>query len=107
MNLAKIAIALPDSMVYESKHIRDKTEKLGYIARALAIFQVTDVYIYHSPFITPLDAEKEKRIIKNVLGYLECPQMFSISQKTFVSNSSRSRICRNFTSISYSTSHGG
>jgi predicted SPOUT superfamily RNA methylase MTH1 len=74
MELTRLAIALPDSMVYESRHIRDKTEKLGYIARALAIFQVTDVFIYHSPFITPQDAEKEKRIIKNILGYLDCPQ---------------------------------
>lgn len=74
MTLPRIAVALPDSMVYDAQHIRDKTEKLGYIARTLAIFQVTDIFIYHSPFITPQEAEREKRIIKNILGYLECPQ---------------------------------
>ena len=74
MTLPRIAVALPDSMVYEYKHLRDKTEKLGYIIRALSIFQVTDIFIYHSPFITPAEAEKEKRIIKNIIGYAECPQ---------------------------------
>jgi predicted SPOUT superfamily RNA methylase MTH1 len=74
MNSLRIAVALPDSMVYDSKHIRDKTEKLGYIARALSIFQVTDIFIYHSPFISPQDAEKEKRVIRNIFGYSECPQ---------------------------------
>ncbi|MHA1991286.1 MAG: putative RNA uridine N3 methyltransferase [Candidatus Hodarchaeales archaeon] len=74
MNSLRIAVALPDSMVYDSRHIRDKTEKLGYIARALSIFQVTDIFIYHSPFISPQDAEKEKRVIRNILGYSECPQ---------------------------------
>ncbi|MFW9928806.1 MAG: putative RNA uridine N3 methyltransferase, partial [Candidatus Thorarchaeota archaeon] len=74
MNLPRIAVGLPDSMVFDTRHIRDKTERLGQIARALAIFQITDVIIYRSPFLSMEAAQREKRIIKNILGYLECPQ---------------------------------
>jgi len=69
--MMRLAVAIPDSTVNDSEHLRDKTVKLGYIARALTIFRVSDIYIYTDP--TELE-RSDGPIIKDILGYAECPQ---------------------------------
>ena len=74
MKYPPITIALPDTMVSDVKHLRDKSIRLGQIARTLAIFKISELLIYRSPYVTPEESTREKRIIKNILGYIECPQ---------------------------------
>jgi predicted SPOUT superfamily RNA methylase MTH1 len=66
-----LSVFIPDSVVSEDKTLRDKTLKLGYIARACSIFKVEKIYIYtdeNGAF------EKDFRLIKLILGYIETPQ---------------------------------
>jgi len=64
-------IALPDSFLVDTGGLREKTVRVGMIARAAAIFQVTRVYIYrHAARSKPGDLE----LIRNLLEYLDLPQ---------------------------------
>lgn len=74
MKYPTITIALPDTMVSDVKHLRDKSIRLGQIARTLAIFKISELLIYRSPYIDSEESARERRIIKNILGYIECPQ---------------------------------
>jgi predicted SPOUT superfamily RNA methylase MTH1 len=67
-----LSIAIPSSFidVYSSK--AQKTQQIGRIARAAAIFQVDEIFVY-------LDRENQKqarnlRLITRVLEYVETPQ---------------------------------
>ena len=53
-------------------HQREKTFKIGLIGRALAIFRVDEVIIYHDLF--HIDQTKDSRFIATVLSYMETPQ---------------------------------
>ncbi|MEM0075260.1 MAG: putative RNA uridine N3 methyltransferase [Conexivisphaerales archaeon] len=64
-------VALPTSLLMEDTDLRDKTIKLGHVARALAIFKVERVYIYRDP---KQDRESDRRLIREMLEYLETPQ---------------------------------
>lgn len=69
----KIAVAIPDSTVADIFETREKTVQLGMIARALAIFQVSEVIIYRSD-LPANKSQFEARFISNVLSYIETPQ---------------------------------
>ncbi len=71
--LTKI-IAIPDSAVYDCSDIRSKTDKIFQIARIVAIFEFSDIIIYHDPHLKPREAHRERRIINRILKYVECPQ---------------------------------
>ena len=60
-------MAIPASIVSELNHLRDKTEALGWIGRAAAIYRVDEIIIYP-------DNPDESLLIKYVLGYMETPQ---------------------------------
>lgn len=82
-----ITIALPDSAVSDNSDIRAKTEKLFYISRITAIFQVKEILIYHDPYLKPAQAKREQRKITRILQYIECPQylrkrLFPLSRDT-------------------------
>ena len=43
-------------------------------ARSLAIFQVDSLYIYTDPTLSGSKADYERRVMKNILSYIETPQ---------------------------------
>jgi predicted SPOUT superfamily RNA methylase MTH1 len=53
-------------------HLREKTSRLGFIARALAIFRIEQAIIYHDGNGTEID--HEARLIEKILSYIETPQ---------------------------------
>ena len=63
----RLSIAIPASMVSEHSHLRDKTEALGRVGRAAAIFRVEEIIVYP-------DEPDESTLMKYILGYMETPQ---------------------------------
>ena len=70
--LQHVTIALPASLTIDIPHLREKTARLGFVARALAAFRVDRVVIYHDR----LGAEivREARLIEKMLTFIETPQ---------------------------------
>ncbi|MEM3382438.1 MAG: putative RNA uridine N3 methyltransferase [Nitrososphaerales archaeon] len=64
-------VAIPDSLVSDLYHLRDKTSKLGMIGRACSIFGVSKIYIYKD---LSGNYEEDGEIIKTILEYMETPQ---------------------------------
>jgi len=64
-------VALPNSYVSDSTHLRGKTLKIGSVGRACAIFGVSRIYLYRD---SSGDYEEDCDIIKKVLEYMETPQ---------------------------------
>src|ERR1700686_4114462 len=65
----KICIAVPDTVLEEQDSLREKTAKLGQIARYCSIFGVDAIRVFHDP-----RGRGESSFIKKVLEYLETPQ---------------------------------
>ncbi len=65
----KLAIAIPDTVLEEKESLRDKTLKLGLVARFSAIYGVDLVQIFRDR-----GGKGEWVLIKKVLEYLETPQ---------------------------------
>ena len=65
----KIAVSLPDTLLEDKESLREKTAKLGIIARACAIYGVSVVEVFKDP-----RARGEEKTIRRVLEYLETPQ---------------------------------
>lgn len=65
----KVAVAFPDTVLEEHDSPREKTTKLGVIARVCAIYGVDSVIIFGDP-----KGRSESGRIKKVLEYLETPQ---------------------------------
>lgn len=65
-----LSIAIPATFISDTPHLRDKTLKIGWIGRALAIFRVDQIIIFTS------DPRKKKdaNIMANILSYMETPQ---------------------------------
>ncbi|MHA1380725.1 MAG: putative RNA uridine N3 methyltransferase [Candidatus Helarchaeota archaeon] len=73
----KIIIAIPSSILENSQDLRSKTEKLGIIARAAAIFKIEKILIYPHSFKKKENREKDNlKFLKLILDYLECPPYF-------------------------------
>jgi len=60
----RLSIAIPASMVSEHRHLRDKTEALGRVGRAAAIYRVDEIIVYP-------DEPDESTLMKYILGYME------------------------------------
>src|SRR5579884_810255 len=56
--MKEVHVAIPDSLLMEDRDLRDRTVKVGFVARALAIFRV----------------ERESLFISELLQYIETPQ---------------------------------
>jgi len=76
-----MAVALPASMISDTPHLREKTAKLGSIARSCSIFGVDQIIIY----CDDLDQNQRQDLhtCAEILQFLETPQylrkrMFSI-----------------------------
>jgi predicted SPOUT superfamily RNA methylase MTH1 len=65
----RLAVAFPDTVLEERSSLRDKTVKLGIIARACAIYGVDVVEVFRDP-----NGHGELMLIKKVLEFLETPQ---------------------------------
>ena len=68
----KFWVAIPDSSISDQQAKRDKSIKIAQFARALSIFRVKKVYIYHDK--TSNIQKNDSRILKTILGYLDTPQ---------------------------------
>jgi methyltransferase len=65
----KLAVAIPDTVLEEHDSLREKTTKLGTIARACSIYGVDLIEVFADP-----RGKGESKMIKKVLEYLETPQ---------------------------------
>ena len=65
----RLGIAIPDTLLEEKDSLREKTAKLGTLARACAIYGVDTVQVFRDE-----KGRGEPRLIKKVLEYLETPQ---------------------------------
>jgi predicted SPOUT superfamily RNA methylase MTH1 len=65
----RLWVALPDSLLVDEPTLREKTEKVGWVGRCLAIFGVQKLFIYHDADGTREDAE----LMKLLLEYMETP----------------------------------
>jgi len=67
-----LSVAIPASLVTDIPHLREKTAKIGFLGRALAIFQIEEVIIY--PDQLGEDQKREINLISMILSYMETPQ---------------------------------
>jgi len=65
----RIAVSLPDTVLEDKESLREKTVKLGFIARACAIFGVDTIEVFRDP-----KGRGEEKVVRRVLEYLETPQ---------------------------------
>ena len=65
----RIAVSLPDTLLEDKESLRERTAKLGFIARACAIFGVDVIEVFRDPKVLG-----EERMVRKVLEYLETPQ---------------------------------
>ncbi len=65
----RIAVSIPDTVLEEKSSPREKTAKLGLIARACAIYGVDVIEVFKDP-----GGHGEGASIRRVLEYLETPQ---------------------------------
>lgn len=71
MKKPHLYVALPDSLVSEVAHLREKTSKIGLVGRACAIFAISRIYIYTDERGR---YENDYRVMKILLEYMETPQ---------------------------------
>ncbi|MDA4126430.1 MAG: methylase [Thaumarchaeota archaeon] len=65
----RLAVAFPDTLLEEKSSLRDKTVKLGIVARACAIYGVDVIEVFRDQ-----KGHGELAIIRKVLEFLETPQ---------------------------------
>ena len=65
----RLAVSLPDTVLEEKDSPRDKTAKLGLVARACAMYGVDVIEVFRDP-----GGKGEGPAIIKVLQYLETPQ---------------------------------
>src|SRR5665648_456001 len=68
----KLSIAIPTSVISDTPHLREKTSKIGFIARSAAIFRVDKIIVY--PDNAKVDQRRDLDYIALLLNYLETPQ---------------------------------
>ncbi|MBS7640129.1 MAG: RNA methyltransferase [Candidatus Bathyarchaeia archaeon] len=68
----KLSVAIPASIVSDTPHLREKTFRIGFIGRALAVFRVDEVIIY--PDILGVDQSRDQKFVSTILSYMETPQ---------------------------------
>jgi len=65
----RIAVSLPDTLLEDKESLREKTVKLGVIARACAIYGVDLIEVFRDPKV-----RGEEKLVRRILEYLETPQ---------------------------------
>ena len=69
--LQHITVALPSSLTLDIPHLREKTARLGFIARTLAIFRVEKILLYKDQNTS--EAKREGRLAEKILRFQETP----------------------------------
>lgn len=72
MGKRKLSIAIPASVISDTPHLREKTSKIGSIARSAAIFRVDEIIVY--PDNIKQNQRRDIDFIAIILNYLETPQ---------------------------------
>ena len=72
MDRKTVTIAIPASIISDTPHLREKTSKIGLIARAAGIFRVNEIIVYSDN--TKTNQRKDLNLIALLLNYLETPQ---------------------------------
>ncbi len=72
MSNRKLSIAIPASVISDTPHLREKTSKIGSIARSAAIFRVDQIIVY--PDNIKQNQRRDIDFIALLLNYLETPQ---------------------------------
>lgn len=62
-----LAVMVPSSLTADCGGLREKTLKLGQVARAAGVYRVDEVFVYRDP------AHDDTGLIDKVLRYAECP----------------------------------
>ena len=68
-----IAVAIPASTTADIPHLREKTLKIGFIGRALAIFRVEEILIYEDKDKNE-NTKYNQKLIGEILNYMATPQ---------------------------------
>jgi predicted SPOUT superfamily RNA methylase MTH1 len=68
-----LKVAIPDTSLTDCSDLREKTEKAGSIARALAVFRVDFVYIYDTGLLSP-EKKRDADLLRKILQYMDTPQ---------------------------------
>ncbi len=68
-----LTIAIPDTSLSDCTDLRQKTAKVGQIARALAIYRVDKVIVYKTKQFTP-DLIQDANLLVKLLRYIDTPQ---------------------------------
>ncbi|NVM28343.1 MAG: hypothetical protein HWN65_05835, partial [Candidatus Helarchaeota archaeon] len=74
MQKGNLSIAIPCTVLEDCSDLRSKTQKLGQIARACAIFKVKQIIIYSFNKKLSERFSRDIELIKEILEYLNCPQ---------------------------------
>ncbi len=71
-SVPKLGVAIPASLVADTPHLREKTGKLGVVARACSIFGVHEIILYADDFRR--DQRSELQLCAEILTFIETPQ---------------------------------
>jgi methyltransferase len=71
-NGRRLSVAIPASLVSDTPHLREKTGKLGSIARACSIFGATRILLY--PDDSHRNQETDLELSMEILRFIETPQ---------------------------------
>jgi predicted SPOUT superfamily RNA methylase MTH1 len=81
---ATLCVAIPASLVADTPHLREKTAKLGIVARACSIFGVREIILY--PDDVSHDRPEDMQLCAQLLSFIETPQY--LRKRLFGLNSS-------------------
>jgi predicted SPOUT superfamily RNA methylase MTH1 len=77
-----LSVAIPASLVSDTPHLREKTAKLGLVARACSIFETKEIIVYGDDH--KHDQTQDQELCLQILNFVETPQylrkrMFQLS----------------------------
>ncbi|MDO5849615.1 MAG: putative RNA uridine N3 methyltransferase [Methanobacteriaceae archaeon] len=70
----QVTLFIPNSFLAETKDLKLKTSKVGFIGRALAVFEVDQIVIYKDLSIPDEKQNNDGDFIAEVLNYMNTPQ---------------------------------
>jgi len=68
----RLSVAVPASIVSDVPHLREKTSKIGFVGRALAMFRVDEIIVFSDASVQSQSWDVE--LVATLLSYLETPQ---------------------------------
>jgi predicted SPOUT superfamily RNA methylase MTH1 len=68
-----LQVAIPDTSLVDCPDLREKTVKVGSLARAMAVFRVDSVMVYKTGHV-PASQKKDVDLLVRLLEYMDTPQ---------------------------------